>query len=147
MATMRRLSCVWSHPNIIRNHFGDINFTIALGFVGMYTLAFMGPLSRWRSALYQCNCLVGNLDISEYLRHLGELVSWLKTHLWMTLMYIIQRIRQKVEIIRLWNRIINMDDERIPDLKAIFNWEYNLGSNNWCKSGKHILTEWGLQQI
>ena len=51
---------------------------------------------------------------------------------------------QKLEIIRLWNRIINMDDDRIT--KVIFNWEYDLGLNNWCNSVKQILTECGLQQ-
>ena len=54
------------------------------------------------------------------------------------------RISQKVEIIILWNRLINMDDERIP--KVIFNWDYNLGSSKWCKSVMHIVTECGLQQ-
>ena len=52
--------------------------------------------------------------------------------------------RQKLEMIRLWNRIINMDDDRIT--KIIFNWEYDLGLNNWCTSVKQILTECGLQQ-
>ena len=54
------------------------------------------------------------------------------------------RNRQKLEMIRLWNRIINMDDERIT--KVIFNWEYDLGLNTWCNSVKQILTECGLQQ-
>ena len=52
--------------------------------------------------------------------------------------------RQKLEMIRLWNRIINMDDDRIT--KVIFNWEYDLGLSNWCTSVKQILTECGLQQ-
>ena len=37
-----------------------------------------------------------------------------------------------------------MDDDRIT--KVIFNWEYDLGLNNWCNSVKQILTECGLQQ-
>ena len=54
------------------------------------------------------------------------------------------RNRQKLEMIRLWNRIINLDDDRIT--KVIFNWEYDLGLNNWCTSVEQILTECGLQK-
>ena len=37
-----------------------------------------------------------------------------------------------------------MDNDRIA--KVIFNWEYDLGLNNWCKSVKQILLECGLHQ-
>ena len=37
-----------------------------------------------------------------------------------------------------------MDNDRIT--KVIFNWEYELGLNNWCNSVKQILTECSLQQ-
>ena len=42
--------------------------------------------------------------------------------------------RQKFERTRLWNRIINMDDDQIT--KLTFNWEHDLGLNNWCNSVK-----------
>ena len=37
-----------------------------------------------------------------------------------------------------------MENERIT--KIIFNWEYDLGLNNWCNSVKQILIDCGLQQ-
>ena len=39
-------------------------------------------------------------------------------------------IRKKIEILRIWNRVVVMDEARL--CKKIFNWEFDKGVNNWC---------------
>ncbi len=51
-------------------------------------------------------------------------------------------IRRHVEMIRLWNRLVNMEDSRIT--KRIFNWDYELLCNNWSSEVKHIVLKMKL---
>lgn len=54
-------------------------------------------------------------------------------------------VRRHLNIIRLWYRLIKMDDDRLT--KKVFNWEYSLNKNNWCKDVKSIFTKIGLEQL
>ena len=54
------------------------------------------------------------------------------------------RLRQHVNMIRFWNRMINMDENRLT--KRIFNWDYNL-CKNWCLEIKQILYSASLEHI
>ena len=62
--------------------------------------------------------------------------------------YGLEKSSQQTQIrrLRLWNRMIKMGNGRIT--KIIFNWEYDLGLNNWYNSNsiEQILTECSLQQ-
>ena len=46
--------------------------------------------------------------------------------------------RRKVEILRYWNRIHHLSDNRLT--KKIFNWLYN-GNSVWCRDACEVLTE------
>ena len=46
--------------------------------------------------------------------------------------------RRKVEILRYWNRIHHLSDNRLT--KKIFNWLYN-GNSAWCRDACEVLTE------
>ena len=41
--------------------------------------------------------------------------------------------------LRLWNRLINMDDSRLT--KQVFNYDYNVCKNNWCSDVKQIFEQ------
>ena len=47
--------------------------------------------------------------------------------------------RRKVEMLRLWNRLVNMDVHRLT--KHIFEWDYNINRNSWSSDIKKVLTE------
>jgi hypothetical protein len=49
--------------------------------------------------------------------------------------------RHKIEIVRLWNRLINSPDDAL--IKRVFNMEYNKNTE-WCKSVKTIFEEIGM---
>ena len=53
-------------------------------------------------------------------------------------------IRKKIEILRVWNRLVTMDEARL--CKKIFNWEFDKGVNNWCACVKDIFIECNLIQ-
>ena len=40
-------------------------------------------------------------------------------------------------MLRLWNRILKMADNRLP--KTIFNYDYNCIRKSWCSEIKHIM--------
>ena len=47
------------------------------------------------------------------------------------------RHRRWVNMLRLWNRILKMADNRLP--KTIFNYDYNCIRKSWCSEIKHIM--------
>ena len=53
-------------------------------------------------------------------------------------------IRKKIEILRVWNRLVVMDEARL--CKKTFNWEFDKGVNNWCTCVKDIFIECNLKQ-
>lgn len=48
-------------------------------------------------------------------------------------------IRQKLEVLRLWNRLISVSNNRL--VKKVFQWDKLLCRNNWCKEVKMICDE------
>ena len=54
-------------------------------------------------------------------------------------------IGMKLNMIRLWNKLIKMQADRIA--KIVFEWEYNLGVNNWCSEIEQILGEINLGEL
>ena len=52
-------------------------------------------------------------------------------------------IRKKIEILRVWNRLVVMDEERL--CKKIFNWEFDKRVNNWCICVKDIFIRCNLK--
>ena len=48
-------------------------------------------------------------------------------------------VRQKLDILRLWNRLLRIDSQRI--VKTVFNWDKTLCKNNWSKEVKMICSE------
>ena len=48
-------------------------------------------------------------------------------------------IRQKFEMLRLWNRLISIDENRI--VSKIFIWDEQLCNNNWSMEVKSICEE------
>ena len=48
-------------------------------------------------------------------------------------------IRHKIDMLKLWNKLIHMDDMRL--MKSVFIWDYNNPYNSWCKDIKHIFQE------
>ena len=52
--------------------------------------------------------------------------------------------RRWIAMLRFWNRLMHMDNNRIT--KKIFLWEYDTGSNNWCSEMKHIFLQLGLTE-
>ncbi len=45
-------------------------------------------------------------------------------------------VRRQTEILRLWNRLIHMDDSRLT--KKVYLYDYNLCKENWCHEMKLI---------
>ena len=57
-------------------------------------------------------------------------------------------IRQEGEVLRLWMRLLEMDDARLT--KKVFLWDYNLsieGKTNWNTSVRTLLASSGLEHI
>lgn len=48
-------------------------------------------------------------------------------------------VRRHIEMIRLWNRLVNMDDSRLT--KRIFMWDYNQCKNNWCQEMEQLCND------
>lgn len=55
------------------------------------------------------------------------------------------KIKRQKCIIRLWNRIINMDDNRLP--KLIFEWDYKCGYQSWTYCVKNMLSDIGFDYL
>ena len=53
-------------------------------------------------------------------------------------------VRRKVNMVRFWNRLQNLGDNRLP--KTLFEFEYN-HSGKWCTAIRKILTEIGLENF
>ena len=51
----------------------------------------------------------------------------------------------KINMLRLWNKIVNMSNRRIP--RMVFIWECNLGLNNWCSEVEQILGDINCNDI
>ena len=49
------------------------------------------------------------------------------------------KFRNYICVLRFWNRLINMDDNRLT--KKIFKWDYELCNKNWSEDVKHILSD------
>ena len=45
-------------------------------------------------------------------------------------------VRQKLEMLRLWNKLIMINNERL--VKKIFLWDRLLCKNHWCKEIKSM---------
>ena len=45
-------------------------------------------------------------------------------------------------MLRLWNRLILKDDDRLT--KWAFNADYEINQNNWCQDVKHVMSCLGL---
>ena len=52
--------------------------------------------------------------------------------------------RRWVNMIRLWNRLIDMDDNRLT--KCVFNFDYTATGKTWCSDLKHLLHQVNMQQ-
>ena len=50
--------------------------------------------------------------------------------------------RRWISMLRLWNRLILMDDDRLT--KCAFNADYEINQNNWCQDVKHVMSCLGL---
>ena len=48
-------------------------------------------------------------------------------------------VELRLNVLRLWNKLIRMKDDRIP--KKIFSWEYDLGINSWCSEVEQIFSD------
>ena len=53
-------------------------------------------------------------------------------------------IRRKVEMVRLWNRLVTMPDNRLT--KKVFLWDKDLSSKNWSSEIKRLLADIGLSE-
>ena len=47
--------------------------------------------------------------------------------------------RRKIEMLRLWNRLVIMENGRLT--KQIFEWDYSINKNNWSQEIRKILEE------
>ncbi len=54
------------------------------------------------------------------------------------------KIRQRINMIRLWNRLINMDENWLT--KRVFEWDYFFFLN-WCFEDKEIFSSIQLQRV
>ena len=52
--------------------------------------------------------------------------------------------RRWVNMIRLWNRLISMDDN--SQTKCVFNFDYTATGKAWCSDLKHLLHQVNMQQ-
>ena len=50
--------------------------------------------------------------------------------------------RRWYNMLRYWNRLVNMDDSRI--CKKVFLWDYNICHNNWSSEVRDIMTKIGI---
>jgi len=57
--------------------------------------------------------------------------------------WIMPKYRRWISIVRLWNRLVSMEDGRIT--KRIFLWDKELCYNNWSSDLYEILSEFGLE--
>ena len=57
-------------------------------------------------------------------------VGWLEPDIW-----------RKLETVRMWDRLVNMDDNRLT--KRVFLWDYNQ-LHGWCSNMKNIFSNIGL---
>ena len=53
-------------------------------------------------------------------------------------------VRRKLEMIRMWDRLVNMDDSRLT--KRVFLWDYNQ-PHGWCSDMKKIFSSIGLNNL
>ena len=53
-------------------------------------------------------------------------------------------LRNKLNMVRLWNRLIAMSDERL--IKQVFTWDISLKSKNWSRDMFDLFSEIGLQE-
>ena len=53
-------------------------------------------------------------------------------------------VRRKLEMIRMWDRLINMDDSRLT--KRVILWDYNQ-PHGWCSDMKKIFSSIGLNNL
>lgn len=51
----------------------------------------------------------------------------------------------KLCMLRLWNRVLSMDAERIP--KKVFLWEYDIGINNWCSEVEQVMDDINCSEL
>lgn len=56
--------------------------------------------------------------------------------------WVISTHRRWVNMLRLWNRLVNMDNSRLT--RAVFEYDYNFNGHNWCSDVKHILEQVNL---
>jgi len=61
------------------------------------------------------------------------------------MMWLKPRYRRWLSMLRFWNRLISMDDNRIA--KHIFLWDYNICNNNWSYELKNIFNELHLDHF
>ena len=54
------------------------------------------------------------------------------------------KLRQSIEVFRLWNRLLTLDDSRIT--KRIFLWDKQLCRDNWCSKLESILNNFGYNE-
>ena len=55
-------------------------------------------------------------------------IGWLPCH-----------IRRQINILRFWNRLIKLDDNRLT--KNVFHWDYEFKINNWSSEVENILDD------
>ena len=53
-------------------------------------------------------------------------------------------VRRKLEMIRMWDRLVKMDDNRLT--KRVFLWDYNQ-QHGWCSDMKKIFSSIGLNNL
>ena len=54
-------------------------------------------------------------------------------------------IRRQINILRFWNRLIKLDDNRLT--KKVFLWDYELKINNWSSEVENILDDLSMHNI
>ena len=53
-------------------------------------------------------------------------------------------VRRKLEMIRMWDRLVNTDNSRLT--KRVFLWDYNQ-PHGWCSDMKKIFSSIGLNNL
>ena len=53
-------------------------------------------------------------------------------------------VRRKLEMIRMWDRLVKMDDNRLT--KRVFLWDYNQ-QHGWCSDMKKFFSSIGLNNL
>lgn len=54
-------------------------------------------------------------------------------------------VRRRVNMVRLWNKLINLDPERLT--KKIFLWDYNHNGKGWAGDMKDLYNDFGLLNV